>query len=267
MSIVQATSGQRPVPMTEPVKPVEGVLTPLVLRLAALDSFDAKALGAIRSLGLQMARTAPDHDIVHECRPQKEVTVLLSGLAYRGKTLADGSRQMSGLLLPGDICDFSFLSSIRSTQSVTTLVPSLIARFPVASLLSVARDHGAYLRAMLRAAALDNSIAQEHMIRLSARDARQRMSHWLCEIAVRLDVVHQKTAAGGYIMPLTQSQIGELLGLSAVHVNRTLQTLRRENLVKFSNGVLTILDRAGLETVAGFQPGYLNPTDGLTRAH
>jgi CRP-like cAMP-binding protein len=259
MSAVQEAWPSEALEVMEMVKPAEGILSTFVLRLAALDGFDAAALGALRSLGLQLARVPADYEIVHEGAMLSEVTVLLGGYAYRGKTLADGSRQMSGLLLAGDVCDFSFLSATRSSLAVTTLAPSLVARFPVERLLAVAREHGCYLRAMLRAAAVERAIANEHMISLSARDAKQRMSHMLCEIAFRLDVVRQMATSDTYTLPLTQAQLGELLGLSAVHVNRTLQALRGAGLMKFGNGVLSILDRTALARLSDFDPAYLNP--------
>ena len=60
-----------------------------------------------------------------------------------------------------------------------------------------------------------------------------------------------------YEFPLTQVELGECLGLTAVHVNRTLQELRRRGLVEVQNRRVTMLDRPALERVAEFDDAYL----------
>ena len=82
------------------------------------------------------------------------------------------------------------------------------------------------------------------------------MAHLFCELYVRLSIVGQ-TERDGYAFPLTQRELSECLGLTTVHVNRTVQELRRRGLVELGNRRLRILDRDALEAVADFDPTYL----------
>jgi CRP-like cAMP-binding protein len=103
---------------------------------------------------------------------------------------------------------------------------------------------------------IDAAVTRELALSLGQRSAISRMAHLFCELYVRLDAVG-RARPDGYEFPLTQRELAECLGLTVVHVNRTVQELRRRNLVELENRHLTILDRRGLEGVAEFDPSYL----------
>jgi CRP-like cAMP-binding protein len=95
------------------------------------------------------------------------------------------------------------------------------------------------------------------LVNVGQRDARQRLAHLLCELWYRLDQVGHADE-GGFECPLTQEQLGGILALTAVHVNRTLKQLRTEGLVSFQQKRVELPDRKRLEQVAGFDPRYLH---------
>ena len=97
---------------------------------------------------------------------------------------------------------------------------------------------------------------------LGQRPAISRMAHLFCELHARLGVVGL-ARGNSFDFPLTQRELGDCLGLTVVHVNRTLQQLRRQGLVEAENRQITILDRRGLESVAEFDPAYLYIKPGL----
>jgi CRP-like cAMP-binding protein len=103
---------------------------------------------------------------------------------------------------------------------------------------------------------LDAAIHREWALSLGQRSALSRMANLFCELYARLELVGQASSSG-YEFPLTQRELSECLGLTVVHVNRTLQELRRRGLVELENRQLTILNRRGLEGVAEFDPSYL----------
>jgi CRP-like cAMP-binding protein len=103
---------------------------------------------------------------------------------------------------------------------------------------------------------VDAAITRELSLSLGQRSALSRMAHLFCELHVRLDVVG-RARPDGYELPLTQRELAECLGLTVVHANRTIQELRRRNLVDLENRQLTIRDRRGLQGVAEFDPSYL----------
>jgi CRP-like cAMP-binding protein len=103
---------------------------------------------------------------------------------------------------------------------------------------------------------IDAAIHREWTLSLGRRSALTRMAHLFCELYVRLNVAGL-TEGDGYEFPLNQRELSECLGLTVVHVNRTLQELRRRGLVELGRGRLTIPDRDALEGVAEFDPAYL----------
>ena len=104
---------------------------------------------------------------------------------------------------------------------------------------------------------VDAAIHRELALSLGQRSAISRMAHLFCELHVAARPRRPGEAATAMNLPLTQRELSECLGLTVVHANRTLQELRRRGLVELENRQLTILDRAGLEGVAEFDPSYL----------
>jgi CRP-like cAMP-binding protein len=99
------------------------------------------------------------------------------------------------------------------------------------------------------------------MVGLGRRSAHQRIAHVLCEMALRFKAVGLGDE-GGYELPATQAELADALGLTAVHVNRVLQDLRRSELIVLRGRTLTILDWDGLQHAGEFDPGYLHQDHG-----
>ena len=98
---------------------------------------------------------------------------------------------------------------------------------------------------------------REWLVNMGQRQADRAMCHLFCELAARLRVVGL-VQGSSYEFPLTQEDLGDLLGLSSIHVNRTLQELRGSDLISLQGGVLTINDEAKLAKMSGFKPDYLH---------
>ena len=101
------------------------------------------------------------------------------------------------------------------------------------------------------------ALQHERVVSLGRRAAIERMAHLLCELHARLRMVGLADEKS-FPLPLTQADLGEALGLSSVHVNRTLQELRGAGLIALRDRRLTILDDRGLRAVALFDPTYLH---------
>ena len=130
---------------------------------------------------------------------------------------------------------------------------------------NLARDNaGSYVRVAFRltralwwSTLVEEAITHEWIVNVGHRTAFERMAHLFCEIFARLQVVgltHENRCE----LPLTQTELADTLALSAVHVNRTLMDMRRAQLVTFHARQLVIHDREALQSVAGFDPGYLH---------
>lgn len=187
--------------------------------------------------------------LVEEGAPQRPI-LILTGWACRQRGLSDGRRQIIELLIPGDLIAFSVAPEPRTTSVValTRLETADAASVKAAALNPEA--HPALAQALAANAEQIHARLLDQVVRLGRQTAYERVAHLLIEIAGRL------SAAGigdGRVFPFppTQQVLADLLGLSIVHINRTLQQLRREKLIELRGGGLVVLDRYGLAAVAG----------------
>jgi DNA-binding transcriptional ArsR family regulator len=111
----------------------------------------------------------------------------------------------------------------------------------------------------LRDTTRDEAMVVEHLVRLGSRDADKRLAHFLRELLSRLTLVGMADRSG-YAYPLTQFHHADALGLTSVHVNRTLRKLREAGLVVMREGRVEIMDLDGLIKLADFDSAYLNQT-------
>jgi len=184
-------------------------------------------------------------------------TVLLQGFAYRQKILSDGSRQIISFHIPGEFLDLQNCLLEVADHNVQALTRCLVAVVSKELLLQVMSDRPAVRQAIWLDSLLDASVFREWVVNVGRRDARQRIAHLLCELALRL-----KAAGLGegplFDFPLTQEQIADATGLTAVHTNRTLQALRRAGLINLTASKLTILDWDALAEAGDFSERYLH---------
>lgn len=195
-------------------------------------------------------------DLVSEAEKADNVLIVLSGWAYRYSCVSDGGRQLTALLVPGDIANLDTLLFDRIAYSVRTITNVTIAALPRSRALALANEHPGIARTFIGLAMIENAIASKWLLSLGRRSAHARIAHLLCELAVRLGIEDGNTIT--FPFPLRQEQIGDLLGLTIIHVNRMLQQLRGEGFIETRDRVLTIRDVAALRYAAGFDPAYLH---------
>jgi CRP-like cAMP-binding protein len=181
----------------------------------------------------------------------------LDGYMHRYKVLANGKRQIIAFHVPGDIPDLCGLHVSPLDFTLAALVPSALGLVAHEDLQGLFARYPGVTQLLWRDSLLQASIAQAWMLGLGRRSARSRLSHLFCELFLRSQALG---LSDGTQCPLPTSQIdlADALGLTTVHLNRTLQALRRDGLVAVEQGCLTILNWARLKDVAGFNPGYLH---------
>ena len=234
------------------------MIAPFLLRLqsfVALDESDASAL--MRSLTISR-ELAPGDIFLEQGQPVRAVQIVLSGIACRFKILPDGHRQITGLVVPGDFCGFRSLPSGTTDHGAAALSAGKIAGVPLANLVQLFEQRPRLIEAFMQMAAVDEAIGREWLISLGHRTAEQRLAHLYCELFVRLQSVGL-TDGNTYMLPLTQAELGSAVGLSSVHVNRTLQQLRRRQQISVKAGQVRLLDPSGLAATALFDASYLRP--------
>lgn len=183
-------------------------------------------------------------------------TVLLDGLMCRYTAMPDGRRQILSFLLPGDFCDLSALIEDQMDHAVASLATCMVAAVEHNALEHVIDTHPSIRHALWRETLRDAAIYRAWLASVGRRSAYERLAHLFCEIALRLDSVGLKRT-DGYVFEATQNDIGDALGLSVVHVNRTLQQLRDDELFTFRGSTFAIHDWPRLQEIAGFSPEYL----------
>ena len=194
---------------------------------------------------------------IREADVPEQCAILLSGFAYRQKLTGDGSRQIVALHIPGDALDFQNLFLDVSDHSVQMLTRAEVAFLTMRDLQLLARERPAVAHAILVKILVEASIFREWVLNVGRRDSRTRIVHLLCELGVRLDV-EGLAENYGYELPMTQEQLADAVGLTPVHVNRTLKALEAEGLIVRSKRSVSFPDWKRLRLVGDFNQRYLH---------
>lgn len=182
--------------------------------------------------------------------------VLMEGFACRYRNLAGGRRQITAYLVPGDSYDLDAGLDGRTSHAVMALTTVRSVRLAAAEVIALTQDSPAIAEGLRRVGRIEEATLREWLINIGGRPALERIAHLFCELDWRLQAVGL-VEQDRFEMPITQYDLADTAGLSSVHVNRTLQELRRQGLIALAGRSLTILDRATLQALADFQPRYL----------
>jgi CRP-like cAMP-binding protein len=185
------------------------------------------------------------------------VHVIEDGFACRYRDLPDGRRQIISILVPGDVVDLRQFVLGGAQPFLATLSPLSITAIPNDNLLKLLETSPRATRALWSTTLVEESISREWLVSIGKRSALERVAHLLCEIYHRLAAVG-RTSERRFPLPLTQGELADVLGLSTVHVNRTLQQLRKSGLIAFQSGMVELFDFDALATLGLFSPGYLH---------
>ena len=225
-------------------------------RFADLSSDDIAAL--VKIVGHSEPRRRGE-DLTRQGDRPDTVQILLSGWGCRYKVLDDGRRQICGFLIPGDLCDLHVSLLNHMDHSVGLLTRAQVAMVHVADLHAMMERRRRIERALWCASLADEAILREWLVSAGRRDAFSRVGHRLCEIRQRLAEVGLVDRNGEFDLPVSQEELADSLGLSAVHVNRTLTRLRAEGLIEQKRRRMRLPRPDRLAELSGFDPAYLHP--------
>ena len=226
------------------------------LKLRVRDEVSAEEEQAMRAAVAEIREFPARRTIIRAGEELSVSTLLVEGMICRYKDLRSGRRQIAELHVSGDFVDLHSFSLKRLDHNIMTLTPCRVALVPHEALRRITEEHPHLARLLWFMTNLDASIHREWVLSLGQRSAQARMAHLFCELHVRLGIV-RLTEGNAYPLPLTQTDLAECLGLTAVHVNRTLQALRARKLVEFRSGRVVIEDLEALQKLAEFDPSYL----------
>ena len=230
--------------------------TPLFRSLEAIGAPTEAEQQLLANLPGTVRHYKPHVDIVRVGDRPSVVCLLLEGMACRYKLSADGRRHILSFHSPGDIPDIQSLFIDIMDHSLGVLVPSTVMAIPHARMCSIIDEYPRVAHVLWRESLIDAAVFREWIV-IRDRPAYMRVAHLLCEHFFRMQAIGL-TEGNACPLPITQTHIGDALGLSLVHVNRTLQELRRDNLIRLERGTLTVLDEDGLRAAGEFDPLYLH---------
>jgi len=184
--------------------------------------------------------------------------LLVSGFAARIKGFQSGARSITQLSIAGDFLDLHSLVMKQVDHGVLALTDCITAAAPHRLMTNLIETQPHLGQLFMLELAIDGAIQREWFHRLGRQDALGRMAHLLCELDARIAMAGLGYE-DGFSLTMTQEDFADCLGLSSVHVNRTLAELRARDLATWRGGRVEIHDRAGLVAVAGFDPAYLRP--------
>jgi CRP-like cAMP-binding protein len=171
--------------------------------------------------------------------------------------VAGGKRQISAFHIAGDIPDLQSLHLEVLDVSIATVTPCKLAFIQHATLLRLCEAFPRITAAFWRETLIEAAVSREWVANVGQRRAPARIAHVLCEFFLRMRAVGL-TEDHACQFPINQAQLGDATGMSAVHVNRSLQELRAAGLISLKGHSLKILDWAELKAQGDFEPSYLH---------
>lgn len=232
------------------------LIAPLIEKMSRRDvitpterSVLSKLLGPIRTIPAGKPLIEPGD------RPHFS-TFLVSGFCARFSLTPSGGRQLTEINVAGDFIDLHSLLMRQMDHGVLALADCVVAPAAHDDLRRLSEDHPHLTRLLWLETVVDGAIHRQWLVTMGQQDAASRLAHLVCELYRRTEAAGQ---AGDFrfTLPMTQTDLGDVLGLTQVHVNRVLMELRRQGLLEWKAGQVTINDWDALARLGQFDPTYL----------
>lgn len=198
-------------------------------------------------------------DIVLEGKEFTYTYIVQDGWAYNYKLLANGRQQNLNFSLCGDFIGLYAAVFKRSENSVRALTDLTVCKIEPDRVIELFSSAPRLAATICWVAARDGAILGEHITRIGRRTAYERTGHILLELLRRLEVV-DKIDSDSFDFPVTQEILADTLGLTAVHMNRTIRALKNDGMISMNDKRLFIHKREELRKAVGFDPSYLQQT-------
>lgn len=241
------------VPQTE-------LLQPLRRKMEVFIDLDESEAGCIAGLERHRADFSRGERIIDEGDRHRDVYTIREGWCMMSRALPDGRRQVTNFCLPGDFLCFNAGLLERSSRDISALTDVRAYRIPPDDIMRLFARAPRLAVAFAWSNAQDESILAERLTSLGRRTAYERVAHLFVELWRRLELL-DLTEGGRFLLPVTREQLADALGLSTLHLYRTLRKLQGDRLLDLRPGGVRILDMPGLETAAKFEESYLHYTE------
>jgi len=230
---------------------------PLVMKLERALPLTLEDRACLAALTAKQRVVPAREDIIRDGERPQDVRLIIEGFACRYKLMSSGRRSIMAYLLPGDFCDLHGAILGRMDHGVISLTPCSVVDVPHTTIYEMMDARPQLGRALWWSMLADEAILREWLVTMGQRSAEQQLAHLLCELRVRLSMVGM-CRDNTFKLPVTQEELGHTLGISTVHVNRVLQHLRGNGLVRLLDKTVLIPNVVALEKFAEFDSDYLN---------
>lgn len=205
-----------------------------------------RTVEAPRGSDLIVAGDAPTHGFIVE-----------TGWAIRYSLLSDGRRQVLNVLMPGDMFDLQVFVAAEADHSVTAITDMTVRSFKAEDLLYLFHQSGRLAQALWWSSVQEEAMLREQIVRNGRRNASERIAHFLLELHRRALIVNEG-AGDGFRLPMTQTLIGDALGLTSIHVNRILKRFRDQGYIRRTGQWIELTNIEALVELCDFDPSYLH---------
>jgi CRP-like cAMP-binding protein len=231
---------------------LSGFLARLLIR-SALSNEECEAVLRLPS---PARHVRPNYDIIAPGQTVDHACLVTHGIVARYDQMRNGRRQITALHIAGDMCDLHSVVCPTAAWGLNAMTAVTIVNVPHRELRKLAVTYPNIALAFWRDSTADASILAKWVGNIGRRNARARMAHLLCEMALRVEKAGLGTRTS-FWLEVTQQNLADALGLTAVHVNRTMQALRSEGLIHVESRTVNIVDWDRLCELAEFDPAYL----------
>lgn len=238
-------------------EPCDTAIKALIRRLSLRDLMPEDERNALRSAAVRSRNFAAGDDLVVENSKPSVSMLVASGMVARYNIIEDGGRQITAFHMLGDFVDLHGFLLSRLDHSISALTEVTVVEFPHEALEHITEQYPHLTRMMWLSTLLDAAIHRQWLVVMGRTSAMSRLAHLLCEQFVRASLVGL-AAQDSFPFPITQAQLADALGISPVHVNRTLQELRARAVLEWHGGTVSILDWPGLQSIGRFDEAFLD---------
>jgi CRP-like cAMP-binding protein len=232
-------------------------LAALVTKLMVSNVLDEVDIQAIQNLPTRSRVLGARKVIVAEGDRPRECCLIGEGFAFRSKSTSDGARQILSLHIPGEMPDLESLQLRRVDHDLVTLTRCELEFVPHEAMRALARARPNVTGLFWRETLIDSALFREWVVNVGQRSAAARIAHVLIELYHRLKAIG-RARDDMFDFPITQTELADCVGLSSVHVNRVLQDLRKQGLIRVNRSEFQLLRPRELKEIAEFAPAYLH---------
>jgi CRP-like cAMP-binding protein len=235
-----------------------GLIDPLIGKLNTGTALPGEDIELLRSVRITTRHLAPGEDLVRMGQTTHFSALVISGVLARYHLIGGGTRQIMSFHISGDIPDLHSLFIEHMDHNVGAIGPVSVGLMPHEDLERIFKKSFNLTRLLWRETLIDAAIFRQWISNIGGRPALAATAHLFCELITRAKAVGLVGNDNRYRLPLTQQDMGDALGLSIVHVNRTIKKLRQMGLIDWEAGLLTVLDWEGLREAGDFDATYLH---------